>query len=203
MDSEPNAPHPAVLGEVVVNAADIAGAIAELPLFRRKWSYLAGAALLVALLMGLGHASLSSVTPFLVLTAIFQGYMFVGPRVMARRTLAAMPDHAIRYRADADELTIATTGSTVTRSWERITRMLEKPAAFLIWVGPGAVQVIPKRAFKERDLTWLREQLVRGSTASKARAPAAKRWRVVLLWIALVLGFLLLWQLLQSTGARN
>lgn len=198
MPPEPDAPAVAVTGEVVVTEADVSRGLAQLPLVRRRWSYLIGSLLLVAFFAAGGTASLANLIPFLLIAGAFQAYLFLTPWIMAKRTLAAMPDRLVRYRATPDEITIATTGSTVTRRWDRITRANEDKTAFLIWVGPYAVQVIPKRAFKQEDLPWLRETLARKSAAGKGLIAA--RARPVVLWVLLVIAFLALWQFLQMTA---
>jgi hypothetical protein len=186
-----------VTGEVTVTESDVARGLAQLSLFRRRWLYLAAAALLVAFFLGLGHAKLSTLTPFLVFTALFQGYLFLGPRLMAKRTVAAMPDRTVRYRLDARELTITTTGSAVTRSWNRLTQFREDDTAFLIWVGPYAVQVIPKRAFSQGGVVWLRDTLAR-EVKGEAKTSRKRLLRLVITWLVLVIVFLVIWQLLAS-----
>ena len=189
-------------GEVNITATDVAQGLGQLSLFRRRWSYLLLAALFVGLLAVSGQVSLPALTPFLIFTALFQAYLFLGPLIMGKRTIAAMPDRTIRYRADDREITIATTGSTVTRSWDRLTLFREVDKAFLIWVGPYAVQVIPKRAFNAEGIDWLRARLAH--TVKAEGTSSAKRWsRLIGLWLILVLAFLLLWQLLNSAPRRS
>ena len=187
-----------ISGEVVVTQGDVTRALAQLPLFRWRRAYLVMALLLVGVLLALGRVSLSALAPFLGFTAVFQAFLFLFPLWIARRTVAAMPDRTMRYRADASEITIETTGSTVTRSWNRITQFREEKTAFLIWIGPQAVQVIPKRAFSAEHADWLRETLRREVKTSRRRG-----LNLVVLWAVLVLMFLILWLFLDSAGGKR
>jgi hypothetical protein len=195
------APLASITGDVIVTRSDVARALANLPLFRRRWLYLAMAAMLAGALLAFGRAPLSAVAPFLGFTALFEAFLFIWPRWIARRTVAAMPDRTVRYRADDSELTIATTGGTVTRSWNRITEFREEPDAFLIWTGPRAVQMIPKRAFSREQVAWLRATLRRQSRAS---GQSSKRGLgLVSLWLVLGLMFLIFWLFLDTSAGKR
>jgi hypothetical protein len=186
-------------GEVNVTAADVAEGLGQLSLFRRRWIYLLLAAVLVGLLAGPGRASWSALTPFLVFTILFQAYLFTGARIMARRTIAAMPDRTVHYRADDREITITTAGSAVTRSWSRFTQYREGSQAFLLWGGPYQVQVIPKRAFSAEGIAWLRATLARDVKAER-KTTTNRVFRLIAVWLILVVAFLVLWQLLDKLG---
>jgi len=177
---------------------DMAHALAQLPLFRRRWFYLAMALLLAGVLLALGRVSLTALAPFLGFTALFQAFLFLFPLWAARRTVASMPDRTMRYRADANEITIETAGSTVTRSWNRITQFREERTAFLMWVGPKTVWFVPKRAFSTAQTDWLRETLRRESKSAGKRGLS-----LITIWVVLVLMFLIFWLFLDRTGGKH
>lgn len=191
---------PPIAGAATATARDLARAIALLPLFRRRWLFLGGAVALVAAFAALNQGQqLAGLMPFIVFTLLFQAVMFLGPRVLGARTVAKMAERTVHYRADADELTIASGGTTVTRRWELISRFVETDDAFLLWVGPSAVQLVPKRAFGAAEIAWLRATLAAKvhPAAAAARRGRSRALRLALLWAALVAAFLAAWQLLQ------
>jgi hypothetical protein len=159
------------------------------------------AAVLMGMLAGPGRAAWSSLTPFLIVTILFQAYLFAGPWIMARRTIAAMPDRVVRYRADDREITVTTAGSTVTRSWNRFTQYREGARAFLLWGGPYSVQVFPKRAFSPEGIQWLRATLTR-EVKPEGKATTRRVFRLVTVWLILVVAFLVLYQVMDKLFAR-
>jgi hypothetical protein len=195
MSGDPGEAAFTLTGEVTITAGDVAAGLGQLSLFRRRWIYLLLAALLVGLLVGPGRASWSVLAPFLVFTALFQGYLFTGAWIMARRTIAAMPDRTVRYRGDDREITVTATGSTVTRSWNRFTQYREGAHAFLLWGGPYNVQVFPKRAFSPEGIEWLRATLAR-EVKPEGKVTARRTFRLIGLWLILVIASVVLFQVL-------
>jgi hypothetical protein len=186
-------------GETALVPADLVHAILVLRLFRYRWLYLACAGLLVVIyivMSGPGGATLESFAPFLVFTVVFAAFLFAGPHVFARRAISAMPDPTVHWEIGEDALTIATRGTSVTWSWEQITAFHEKASVFLLWVRPGSVQAIPKRAFAPDGVAWLRAKLERAIVPRRKGRGRRVRW--VLLWLALVILFLVVWQLLSG-----
>jgi len=187
-----------IVGLTTVTADDLVPAIALLPLFRQRWIFLAAAGGLVLMFMLLNNGPPAGLIPFIVFTTLFQAFMFLGPRYLARRSITTMSSHIVRYRLDPDEIGISNAGTTVTRRWDLLERYVETGSAFLIWVGPSAIQIVAKRAFAPHELAWLRAQLASsaGRRAGRPRAPS-RSLRLGLLWAALVMAFLVMWQLLQ------
>ena len=165
MPDEPEAPAPErsvvlpLMGHTTVTAQDLAPAIAMLPLFRQRWLFLAAAAALVVMFTVMNGGHPEGLAPFAVFTVLFQGFMFLGPFLLARRSIATMSSTIVRYRLDADEIGISNAGTTVTRRWDVLERFVETDSALLIWVGPSAIQIVAKRAFAPHELAWLRERL--------------------------------------------
>lgn len=188
-----------IVGLTTVTADDLAPAIAMLPLFRQRWLFLAAAGGLVIMFTVFNGGRPAGLLPFVVFTALFQGFMFLGPGYLARRSIATMASQIVRYRLDPDEIGISNAGTTVTRRWDVLERFVETGSAFLIWVGPSAIQIVAKRAFAPHELEWLRGQLASnaGRTATR-RKTGARPLRMGLLWAALVVAFLVIWQLMQS-----
>ncbi len=195
MDAEPTR----LTGETALVPADLVRAILVLRLFRYRWLYLAGAGLLVVMdvaMSGPGGTTLQGFAPFLVFTALFAAFLFAGPHVFARRAISAMPDPTVHWEVGEDALTIATRGTRVTWSWDRITAFREEASVFLLWVRSGNVQAIPKRAFAPDGVAWLRAKLERAIAPRKMGLGRRIRW--LLLWLALVILFLVVWQLLSG-----
>jgi len=197
-----------IIGTTTVTADDLAPAIALLPLFRHRWLFLAAAGALVIMFVVMNDGRPAGLVPFIVFTALFQGFMFLGPRYLAGRSIRAMASHIVRYRLDPDEIGISNAGTTVTRRWDVLERFAETGSAFLIWVGPSAIQIVAKRAFAPHELAWLRTQLTstagqsaaaRTATGGRERSRAPSRaLGTGLLWAALMAAFLVIWQLMQA-----
>jgi hypothetical protein len=188
-----------IIGLTTVTAEDLAPAIALLPLFRQRWLFLGAAGALVIMFTVMNGGQPAGLVPFIAFTLLFQAFMFLGPRYLARRSIATMSSHIVRYRLDPDEIGISNAGTTVTRRWDVLERFVETGSAFLIWVAPSAIQIVAKRAFAPHELAWLRAQLA-GQVGRKAAPRTGPRWpRMGLLWAALVVVFLAVWQLMQSS----
>jgi len=200
MSAEPEAPalNFPIVGLTTVTADDLAPAIALLPIFRQRWLFLAAAATLVVVFAIMNGGNAAGLVPFVVFTALFQGFMFLGPRYLARRSIATMSSHIVRYRLDADEIAISNAGTTVTRRWDVLERFIETDSALLIWVAPSAIQIVAKRAFAPHELTWLRAQLASNTKRKPAERQASSvPLRIALLWAALAVAFLVIWKLMQ------
>jgi YcxB-like protein len=187
-------------GETVLTAKDLSVAFAKISMFRYRWWYLAGAVLLIVIAWAWSHASIHDLLPFLIFTAVFQVLLFLGPFLLARRRLAAMSDRKTEYHIDTEKISITMTDCNVTFRWDRMLRFSEEPAMFLVWLGPYAVQVIPKRIFSLEEVKKLRQILCAQTKAEAGWTTGG--WRIVL-WIFLVLGFLAIWQFLSQRGSST
>src|SRR3569623_1749116 len=193
-----NVPTFPIQGFATVTADDLAPAIALLPVFRQRWGFVAVAATLVVVFAVMNGRDAAGLVPFIVFTGLFQGFMFLGPRYLARRSIATMSRHIVRYRLDADEIAISIAGTSETRRWDVLERCIETDSALLIWVAPSAIQIVAKRAFAPHELTWLRAQLASNTKRTPAEPQARSvPQRIALLRAALAVAFLVIRKLLQ------
>ena len=189
----------AISGSVTLTPSDVLPAILALPLFRRRWLYVVLACLLVAAwwLMALPEVSFGALLPFITFTLGFWAFLFAGPRYFARRNIAALSHPVVRYEVTRETLTTTTKEVTVTRTWSTFRFFKEEADVFLLGIGTGAIDIVAKRAFTPEQLVVLRERLTNevstGTQKGIRRVP-----QVLLLWLLLVLGFLAVWQWLQS-----
>jgi len=185
-------------GEVALTEQDLYTAFSRLAPFRLRWWYLVAASLLCFTTLFGGRVALRELSAFLVLASLFLAFLFLWPLVMAHRTLAAMPDRTVRYEIEGEQLTITTVGSRLTRRWERVTRFREERTAFLIWLAPYAVHVIPKRAFSDEGVGRIRALLGKFVTPMWEEARRALRLRIVI-FSAVLLLFLWIWEVWTMT----
>jgi len=190
-----------VTGETTLGHADMVHAVLALPFFKQRWLYLACAALLVAVnvaMSGSGGSTLESFAPFLGFTGLFAAFLFAGPHLFARRTVVAMVDPSVRYDLSERAISVATKGTCVTWSWDEVGSFREEASVFLLWLRRGGVHVIPKRAFSPAGSDWLHDKL--GRDVARHDKGIKRRARWVLLWLALVILFLAVWQILSMRG---
>src|SRR3569623_2928701 len=193
-----NVPTFPIQGFATVTADDLAPAFALRPGFRQRWGFVAVAATLVVVFAVMNGRDAAGLVPFIVFTALFQGFMFLGPRYLARRSIATMSSHIVRYRLVADEFAISNACTTVTRRWDVLEWFIETDSALLIWVASSAIQIVAKRAFAPHELAWLRAQLASNTKRKPAERQASSvPLRIALLWAVLAVAFLVIWKLMQ------
>ena len=61
----------------------------------------------------------------------------------------------VQFRFDAEGIVLKLPGRSLTWAWALATRSLETPEAFIIYLSPISLIVVPKRAFSAPDLTRL------------------------------------------------
>jgi hypothetical protein len=122
-------------------------------------------------------------------------------RAGARRSLAGKSDRerTLTWRFTPETFEI-TTSTTYTRmQWSAVHRSVEGKDTFAIYTSEAIVQIIPKRAFRAEDLEPLRGMLARCITPRKRPSTFG---RIFILWFALILLFLAIWQFLQGDQVR-
>src|SRR5262249_36944173 len=139
------------------------------------------------------------VFPQLVFTAAFVGTLFVAPRLTARRILRALTkagDGDVTYRFDPEGGTIRASGSTTSFAYRARTKAREGKTAFLLYPNPLVANIVPKRAFSAEGMERVRSYI----TANVPTKRTPRVAKIFLIWIALIVGFVVLWQFLNTGG---
>ena len=135
----------------------------------------AGAAVLLAIPFGLG--------------AVAYG-LGRGRTRWAQAALHGSSSVAVEYLFDDYGYQVKTPWGESRLAWEAVHAQRVSKEAFLIYMTPQLLLVVPKRAFSEADQVRLGKQL-------EARVPRLERGRgllrVVGLWVMLVFAFLVIW----------
>jgi hypothetical protein len=191
---------PPILGEVAITEADFVRGVRESnAIFRMVWIALLAFGVFLANALWMGGAELfGQVLPSLIGFAVFNAVLLVTPRLAARklhRALTNSGDSNIFYRFDADGVTLRTPGSTSSVAWRAFARWREGKSAFLLYPSPAVFWIVPKRAFASGDVERVRALLA-------ARVPPQRRlitpFRVFAIWLALIVMFIVLYQLLTA-----
>jgi hypothetical protein len=143
------------------------------------------------------HAPLSQNIGSMLPGAVLVLALFVSPGMRARRLLESLAkggDRHASFRFDAEGITFRTAGSTTTSAYRSIAEYREGKTAFLVYHSPGVANVIPKRAFSPGDLARV-SALLAANVKAKRQRPVGK---IVILWFACILAFLVIWQFLNA-----
>jgi hypothetical protein len=120
-------------------------------------------------------------------------------RALARRSLANKSDAertvTFTFSAEAVEVTTATTYSR--SMWPAVHRFVEGPKTFIFYMGESIVQIVPKRALRSDEVDALRAMLT--SRVTPRKKPASPL-RIVVLWLALFVLYMFVWQFFQPAG---
>jgi hypothetical protein len=159
----------------------------------------------LAIFVGIGAASATFVFPHdlamralpsFVAFAAMLAATFVAPRYAARRAMRRMAevgDTNVTYRFDAEGITIRSAGATASFAYRKVHRFREIDTAFLLYAQPRIAQIVPKRAFSAEDLAEVRSLLREHIQPKRVLGPK----KLVVLWVALVVVFVVLWQVLS------
>jgi hypothetical protein len=135
--------------------------------------------------------------PQLLLGLGYVLFMFLAPRLNARRQLRAMAragDTNVTYRFDGEGITIRSAGATSTLAYRRLVKVVQGRTALLLYTTDHVANIVPLRAFSADELARLRAFLPTEAKPKKLRSAT----RLVILWVALVFTFLVVWQFLTA-----
>jgi hypothetical protein len=149
---------------VTLTERDLSDGIAAMsPFARLRWVIVG--LLLVANLIAWRMGSLASgdtLKAQIVTFIAFVAFAFFGPRMSARRQLAAMQkagELEVTYTFDADAVTIRSAASTGTTPYRGLTKVVRGKSALLLYTAPQVARIVPLRAFSDEDrarvLAWL------------------------------------------------
>ncbi|HVU51319.1 MAG TPA: YcxB family protein [Polyangia bacterium] len=187
-----------ITGALELEARDLHAAIIDASwLLRARFGIAAFLAFSYGMLAFTSHAPASQMFGPILCGAVLVASLFVTPRLRARKLLEALAkggDRHASYRFDADGVTFRTAGSTTTSAYRSIGEYREGEAAFLLYHSPGVAHIIPKRAFSPGDVARVRALLAANAKVKRARGVG----KVVIVWFALILTFLVVWQFLSQ-----
>jgi hypothetical protein len=189
-------------GSIAITEADLTQGIAALSTyFRLRWFFLV---LFVAMIGGLVASGMDGAggrwVPSGACFGFFCVWAFIAPKLAARKVLRGLVkggDTQVLYRFDAEGGTIRASGSTTTFAYRVVTRVRESPATIFLTVGAGSTSLVPKRAFSPEDLGRLQQSLA--ANVKTEQLPGSRNvLKIVLVWIALVFVFVVVWQVLNA-----
>jgi hypothetical protein len=201
MGDQPTEPSEPVVGTVQLTKNDLLGPLTQLSwLFRARVgiSFILFFSVAVLWFAAAGRSA-AQFLPQLLFGGLFTAYLFIAPRITAHRVFAAIAragDTNASYRFDQDGVTIRSAGSTTSFAYRKLVQVREVKTALLLYTTPQIANIVPKRAFSVDGLDRLRALL-----ATHVKTPIRRLGsgtRLVILWAALVLAFLVTWQFLSS-----
>jgi hypothetical protein len=153
-----------VRATVTLTERDLSDGLAAMSMFSRvRW--LIVALLLVANVVAWRTGALASgdtLKAQLVTFIAFVAFAFFGPRMNARRQLAAMQkagELEVTYTFDDTGVTIASAASTSTTPYRDLTKVVRGKTTLLFFTAPQVARIVPLRAFSDEDrarvLAWL------------------------------------------------
>ncbi len=195
-----------IRGRVVLELTDARRATFELPEAKKMLlragsiTVCAGAFLAINASMTGGLSPIAMVP--IAATVLVVGGVYWGLRRGAARIVEDKTDAArdVRYEFGRTGYSIVTPVTTVRAEWASLHHVHEGLSTFFLYTASNAYQLVPKRAFRPEDIPRIRDLLRAHVTPRAAKSSAA---RVVVLWIALVVAFLAVWQFLDSTPREN
>jgi uncharacterized membrane protein len=200
----------AIRGQLTLTDEDVQRAIREQA--GLKWWHL-GLVLPVILLMGWpAFKGWDSENPFvsvvpMLFFVVLMGFLLrvrfrtVGKQVMENKTEA---ERQLSFHFDASGYRITTPVSTASGQWSSVHRTQESASTFFIYPASNLFQVVPKRALAEPDVPRLRALLAEHVQPRPTKyTGTARAKKALLLWVALIFMFLLIWQFLGGEGSRG
>jgi YcxB-like protein len=200
MTQERSAPSESVAGSVELEEADLRAAILEMSVMSRGR---VGITLILAFAYGVlafvGHAKASDLAPQAAFGVFFLFFLFIAPRIRARRLLEAIAvggDRHASYLFDDESVTFRTAGSTATTAYRSLVDYREGPTAFLVYSSPGVAHVVPKRAFDAEGVA--RVSALLAANVKKRRERNVNR--LILVWFAALLMAFVIWQFFSNVS---
>jgi hypothetical protein len=194
--TEPPVETAPVIGSIEMDEKVLTPAIAQMsPLYRLRWLVPLWGTFFVVF-MALGTSPRTMAVP-MAFTVVVLALLLITPRLTARRLVEAIArggDRHVSYRFDDEGITIRAAGATTTFAYRKLVRVREIKTALLLYTTHQIANIIPKRAFSDSDLARVRAFLAPYTKAQKRGATV----KLVVLWLALVVAFLVLFQLVLA-----
>ncbi|MET0286641.1 MAG: YcxB family protein [Polyangiales bacterium] len=194
-----------ITGHAVLGQSDVDGALKKTGLSRMTRFYtvmlVVGPLFLYFTHRAAGHQpQLSDFAPALGYGVLFVGVLYVAQRAAARKHLEGKSarDLTMHYELDAGGYTIRSPSTDVRSTWQSVHHFDEAEAAFLIFPSATIQVVVPKRAFAEADVPRVRALLQASVKQPKKTFLRGSAGRVILLWLALVLMFVVIYHTLGA-----
>jgi hypothetical protein len=189
-------------GSIAITESDLAQGIAALSAyFRLRWFLVL---MFVAMVVGVAASGMADSGSRWAPSGAAFGFLcvwaFIAPKLTARKILRGLVkagDNQVLYRFDAEGGTIRASGSTTTFAYRVLTRVRESPTTLFLTVGTATTSIVPKRAFSPDDLARL-QQLLAANVKTEKLAGSRKTLKIVLVWLALVFVFVVVWQVLNA-----
>jgi hypothetical protein len=189
-----------VVATITLTRPDItAGLVEASVVLRMRWACLAIILLMNAVLWRSGGVySDGGWTEGLIVVG-FALYTIVMPWLGARRQLAHLTragDANVTYRFDEEGLTTRSAGATSSVAYRRIVKVRQGKKSLLIYETDQVAGIVPLRAFSADELARIQAFLPAAAKAKRQRSGT----RLVILWFALVMAFMVVWQFLSNTA---
>lgn len=188
-----------IRGQAVLTKEDFTSAWIGIPQFRYTivWVGVMGAAVLAMFLITSRDASnpIAFIASPLIVGALAVG-LLRGRSRWAENALKSADGKAVDYVFDDYGFQTTSPGRDARLEWRTLHRGLEIKDAFVIYTNPQIVTVVPKRAFSSADQDRLRRELATRIPRPSSQGGALKK--ALLLWLALIVAFLAIWQFLNT-----
>ncbi|HYP87418.1 MAG TPA: YcxB family protein, partial [Polyangiaceae bacterium] len=189
-----------IRGELDLIEADLVRAAENLPEFKRRWLLpLAGFGVVsftVLLNRALG-VSWRPLLPIALMGAFFCYFQHSIAKKWPARALAELGAGKTKFRFDGQGVSVESPLRQLRYAWPGLARQLELPDSFIIYPTPRSLFVVPKRAFDEAELPLIRE-LLQTRVVQKPGSGGGALKRVVLVWLAAVVAFTVIWHFLNE-----
>ncbi|MFZ5895213.1 MAG: YcxB family protein [Myxococcota bacterium] len=190
-----------ILGSAVLTEEDFKRAWSSLPQMRAMVVYLAFLVVTLCVFLGYRFFDGTNALPLTLGTSVIAAGaiglgIYRGRSRWARTATEQLRGGAVEYRLDQQGIATRSPGTEARVDWNTVHRFVEAPSAFLIYTTPAYAVIMPKRAFSERDHQPIRELL--GRRIQPRPKDRSLLRRAILLWAALIVCFLSIWQFLAT-----
>jgi hypothetical protein len=189
--------HP-IRGEAQLTADDFKAVWVAVPQVRRMIAWFVVLVVLVPTFLWLRAGGreplILGAIPICLLAVVYGVYR--GRARWAEGALSGSQGKPVEYLFDAEAFQVKAPGRDSRAEWATLRGHLEVGSAFLIYMSPQIFVLVPKRAFTDADQARLHTEL--RARVPLHRAPGGSAKKLLLLWLALILVFLGIWQLLSA-----
>lgn len=198
-------PTSAIMSQVVQGALeltedDLVKGHRELPSpFKMFWWMQIGAAPVLLMFYNWTDFDLASLLPVAIFVLFFAWFLrILGPKSRGRKHFAALSpqERQVEYEFNPSSYRAATLVSEGRHQYGGLHRFIDGPSTFILYVSPQIAHLIPKRAFDAQGVDQISEWL-RAGVEPKAK-PSRGTTRAIILWVVLVAGLLMVWNLLGN-----